>query len=126
MPRPGAGRRYAEAAFELAERDGTIDAWQKDLAAACELAQDERVARDIEWRNYDYLVFAQVRGLGENEVHADVQAIERPIEAPQLQFVPPWATPRHVARRLPLQERHVLGSAPRIVTVEQGDRMRRL
>ncbi len=48
MPRLSAGRRYAEAAFELAERDGTVDAWRKDLAAACELAQDERVARDID------------------------------------------------------------------------------
>jgi F-type H+-transporting ATPase subunit delta len=48
MPRPGAGRRYAEAAFQLAERDGTVDAWRKDLAAACELAQDERVARAVD------------------------------------------------------------------------------
>ncbi|MGZ6266506.1 MAG: ATP synthase F1 subunit delta, partial [Candidatus Limnocylindrales bacterium] len=48
MPRLSAGRRYAEAAFELAERDGTVDAWRKDLAAACELAQDERVVRAID------------------------------------------------------------------------------
>jgi F-type H+-transporting ATPase subunit delta len=48
MPSLSAGRRYAEAAFELAERDGTVDAWRKDLTAACELAQDERVARAID------------------------------------------------------------------------------
>jgi F-type H+-transporting ATPase subunit delta len=48
MPRLGAGRRYAEAAFELAERDGTVDAWRKDLTVACELAQDERVVRAID------------------------------------------------------------------------------
>jgi F-type H+-transporting ATPase subunit delta len=48
MLRLAAGRRYAEAAFELAERDGTVDAWRKDLSAACELAQDERVARAID------------------------------------------------------------------------------
>lgn len=48
MPRLSAGRRYAEAAFELAERDGTVDAWRKDLGAACELAQDERVVRAID------------------------------------------------------------------------------
>jgi F-type H+-transporting ATPase subunit delta len=48
MPRLAAGRRYAEAAFELAERDGTVDAWRKDLAAACELAQDERVVRAVD------------------------------------------------------------------------------
>jgi len=34
MLRIGAGRRYAEAAFELATRDGTVDAWQRDLAFA--------------------------------------------------------------------------------------------
>jgi len=45
MPRLGAGRRYAEAAFELATRDKAVDAWQRDLAFAAELARDERVAR---------------------------------------------------------------------------------
>jgi|BarGraIncu00222A_1022003.scaffolds.fasta_scaffold19529_4 F-type H+-transporting ATPase subunit delta len=45
MPRLGAGRRYAEAAFELAARDNAVDAWQRDLTFAAELAKDERVAR---------------------------------------------------------------------------------
>ena len=45
MPHAGAGRRYAEAAFELATRDKAVDAWQRDLAFAAELARDERVAR---------------------------------------------------------------------------------
>jgi F-type H+-transporting ATPase subunit delta len=45
MPRSGSGRRYAEAVFELATRDKTVDAWQRDLAFAAELARDERVAR---------------------------------------------------------------------------------
>ncbi len=48
MRRLGASRRYAEAAFELAERDGTVDEWRKDLAVACELAQHESVARAID------------------------------------------------------------------------------
>ncbi len=48
MPRLGAGRRYAEAAFELASRDGTVDAWQHDLALAAGLAGDERVARAVD------------------------------------------------------------------------------
>jgi F-type H+-transporting ATPase subunit delta len=48
MLRIGAGRRYAEAAFELATRDGTVDAWQRDLAFAAGLARDERVARDVD------------------------------------------------------------------------------
>ena len=48
MSRLGAGRRYAEAAFELATRDGTVDAWQRDLAVAAGLAADDRVARDVD------------------------------------------------------------------------------
>jgi F-type H+-transporting ATPase subunit delta len=48
MTQPGAARRYAEAAFELATRDGNLDAWRKDLGAACELASDERTARAID------------------------------------------------------------------------------
>ncbi len=48
MQRIGAGRRYAEAAFQLAERDGTVDAWQRDLTLAAGLARDERVARDVD------------------------------------------------------------------------------
>ena len=34
MTHIGAGRRYAEAAFELATRDKAVDAWQRDLAAS--------------------------------------------------------------------------------------------
>jgi F-type H+-transporting ATPase subunit delta len=48
MPRTGTGRRYAEAAFQLAERDGKVDAWQRDLALAAGLARDERVARAVD------------------------------------------------------------------------------
>jgi F-type H+-transporting ATPase subunit delta len=48
MPRLGAGRRYAEAAFELATRDGTVDVWQRELAVAAGLARDERVARAVD------------------------------------------------------------------------------
>jgi F-type H+-transporting ATPase subunit delta len=48
MPRIGAGRRYAEAAFQLAERDGKVEAWQRDLAVAAGLARDERLARAVD------------------------------------------------------------------------------
>jgi len=48
MPRTGAGRRYAEAAFQLAERDGKVDAWGRDLALAAGLVRDERVARAVD------------------------------------------------------------------------------
>jgi F-type H+-transporting ATPase subunit delta len=44
----GAGRRYAEAAFELAVRDGSVDVWQRDLALCAGLAGDERVVRIVD------------------------------------------------------------------------------
>jgi F-type H+-transporting ATPase subunit delta len=43
-----ASRRYAEAAFELALRDGTLDAWRDDLRLAADLVSDERVARIVD------------------------------------------------------------------------------
>jgi F-type H+-transporting ATPase subunit delta len=48
MRQVGAGRRYAEAAFQLAERDGKVDPWQRDLALAAGLARDERVSRAVD------------------------------------------------------------------------------
>jgi F-type H+-transporting ATPase subunit delta len=48
MPVLGASRRFAEAAFEIATRDGTVDAWSKDLGVACEVAGDEAAARAID------------------------------------------------------------------------------
>jgi F-type H+-transporting ATPase subunit delta len=48
MPILGASRRFAEAAFEIATRDGTVDTWRKDLATACEVARDEAAARAID------------------------------------------------------------------------------
>jgi F-type H+-transporting ATPase subunit delta len=48
MARPtSAARRYAEAAFQLATRDGTFDAWAADLAIVNQLIGDERVARIV-------------------------------------------------------------------------------
>jgi F-type H+-transporting ATPase subunit delta len=38
-----AARRYAEAAFELAEKAKSQDAWAKDLRLAAELLADERI-----------------------------------------------------------------------------------
>ena len=43
-----AARRYAEAAFQLAERDETLDAWAEGLALAAELLSDERVLRIVD------------------------------------------------------------------------------
>ena len=37
-----APRRYAEAAFEVATRDGTLDRWRADLDMAASLAGDQR------------------------------------------------------------------------------------
>ena len=49
MARPTtAPRRYAEAAFELAQRDDALDKWAKDLATAAQLLGDERVRHIVD------------------------------------------------------------------------------
>ncbi len=46
MPRPStAARRYAEAAFEIAQRDGTLDRWQDDLRLAGDVLAQPEAAR---------------------------------------------------------------------------------
>ena len=45
MPRPStAARRYAEAVFEIAHRDGTLDRWTDDLRLAADVVAQEDVA----------------------------------------------------------------------------------
>jgi len=41
--RETAARRYAEAAFEVALRDDTVETWRADLETAAEVASDPRV-----------------------------------------------------------------------------------
>ena len=41
--RETAARRYAEAAFEVALRDDSVEAWRSALEAAASIAADERV-----------------------------------------------------------------------------------
>ncbi|HYC06919.1 MAG TPA: F0F1 ATP synthase subunit delta [Candidatus Binatia bacterium] len=49
MARPTtATRRYAEAAFEIASRDGTLDEWAAGLDLAGRLVSDERVAAIVD------------------------------------------------------------------------------
>jgi F-type H+-transporting ATPase subunit delta len=43
-----AARRYAEAAFELADRDGALDAWAAGLAAASGAVADESVGHYLD------------------------------------------------------------------------------
>jgi F-type H+-transporting ATPase subunit delta len=45
--RKSAARRYAEAAFEVATRDNTVDAWRKELDMAAAVMADERVGRAL-------------------------------------------------------------------------------
>ena len=46
MRRPGtAARRYAEAAFQIAARDGTTDEWQARLGQLAAVLEDARMAR---------------------------------------------------------------------------------
>lgn len=46
--RSSAARRYAEAAFQLAERDGALDEWADGLSNAVLLLSDERVLRIVD------------------------------------------------------------------------------
>ena len=49
MARPPAiGRRYAEAAFELATRDDALDAWAAGLDLAAALLADDRIERRVD------------------------------------------------------------------------------
>jgi len=43
--RETAARRYAEAAFEVATRDDTVEAWRAELDTAASIVADERVGR---------------------------------------------------------------------------------
>lgn len=43
-----ATRRYAEAAFEIASRDGTLDEWAAGLELAARFVSDERVASIVD------------------------------------------------------------------------------
>lgn len=48
MADSGGARRYAEAVFELAERDRKVDEWRGEIGIACELAQDKRLVRAVD------------------------------------------------------------------------------
>ncbi len=49
MARPiTSARRYAEAAFEIAQRDGQLDQWRDDLQAASAILSEEHIARVVE------------------------------------------------------------------------------
>jgi F-type H+-transporting ATPase subunit delta len=49
MARPStAARRYAEAAFQLAQREDALDGWRTDLQLAAELVADPRIARVVD------------------------------------------------------------------------------
>jgi F-type H+-transporting ATPase subunit delta len=45
--RDSAARRYAEAAFQVAERDGTVETWRRELAAAATIADQAVIARTL-------------------------------------------------------------------------------
>ena len=42
-----AARRYAEAAFEIAVRDGTVDAWRRELDEAADVIVDPSIAEAL-------------------------------------------------------------------------------
>ena len=45
--RDSAARRYAEAAFQVAERDGTVDVWRRELASAATIVAEPRIGRTL-------------------------------------------------------------------------------
>jgi F-type H+-transporting ATPase subunit delta len=45
--RDTAPRRYAEAAFEIAQRDDTVERWRSELEAASAIVGDERASRAL-------------------------------------------------------------------------------
>lgn len=45
--RTSSARRYAEAVFELASRDGSHEAWARDLESVAGIVADERVSRTL-------------------------------------------------------------------------------
>ena len=46
--RTSTARRYAEAVFEIAERDGTVDAWLAQLSTVARVASDASTVRRLE------------------------------------------------------------------------------
>jgi F-type H+-transporting ATPase subunit delta len=45
--RETAARRYAEAAFSVGMRDGTVEAWRSELDLAADVASDARIGREL-------------------------------------------------------------------------------
>lgn len=45
--RESAARRYAEAAFEVAMRDNTVDAWRSELESAATIVAEARIGRAL-------------------------------------------------------------------------------
>ena len=45
--RDSAARRYAEAAFQVAERDGTVDAWRRELESAATIVGQAVIGRTL-------------------------------------------------------------------------------
>jgi F-type H+-transporting ATPase subunit delta len=45
--RVSAARRYAEAAFEVAMRDNTVETWRNELDSAAEVVSEERIGRAL-------------------------------------------------------------------------------
>jgi F-type H+-transporting ATPase subunit delta len=45
--RDSAARRYAEAAFQVAQRDGTVEAWRSELGAAATIVGQAEIGRTL-------------------------------------------------------------------------------
>lgn len=97
MPRrpTTASRRYAEAVFELAERDGTVDAWLAALTAAAEALTSETALRIV-----DNPAIPLRERKAAVEAILDSPAFERLLEQALAQLPAPRADPATVRRQI--------------------------
>ena len=80
--RDSAPRRYAEAAFQVAMRDGTVEAWRTELESATAVVGDERALRAlanpaIPLDQRSVAVAALLKGLASDPVQNLIQLLLR-------------------------------------------------
>src|SRR5580704_14514433 len=73
-------------------------------------AAEERVTRNIEWRDQNYFVIGQVRDFGKNEIDRHIRVVERGVHLPHDRAI-----------TLVAAEWHELNSVIRIVAIQNGN-----
>lgn len=80
--RDSGARRYAEAAFEVGLRDGTLERWRSELETAASVVGDDRALRvlanpSIPLDQRSVAVTALLKGIASDQVHNLVQLLLR-------------------------------------------------